>query len=741
MPRISHALLPLLLAAGASVSAESVLTEPAATSTGRLTLEQLYHPDQKLKFDPTPLTRLSWDKQDRLVEAQIKDGTVQLFAVDPLNWEKTPIPVDGNLISWLKAAGIDDKAAATLAESLGGQITPEQSVYVFSHSKDLWLLDLGRKTVSQLTRTPTISEDEALLSPDSKSVAYLKGNDLYLITLATADETPLTTGGSDTRLNGRHDWVYQEELYGRGDFRAFWWAPDSQKLAYLSFDESRVPVFTLAGDHSQPQQKNETRYPKAGDPNPVVTLGVVNLAGETTWLPSPYGEQETLIVQVGWSPSGELLASWQNREQTWLDLRRYDAAGDSAVMVRETSPAWVERLPLPTFLKDGGFLWESDRTGHRHLYRYDKHYKLRNAVTKGEWDVREVLGVDDQSGKVYFTANERNALGNDGYVATLKGGKPKRLTEARGSHSIRWNKTWTHYLDSWSSLNEPPKQALFSADGKQIKLVDDSGLPDTIKALTLGEVKFQTVKARDGYELDAMLVLPPGFDPNKSDASKKYPVFQHLYAGPMAPQVTDRWSSRLWFHFLAQQGYVVWVLDNRSASNKGVKSAWPIHHKFGQLELQDQLDGLAWLRAQGWADMDRIALSGWSYGGYFTAYAMTHSKAWKIGLVGAPVTDWSLYDSIYTERYMGLPKTNTDGYVKGSVLNAVKDLSGKILIMHGTMDDNVHPQNSILLIDELIKAGKDYELQLYPGHGHGVRGDWPTWARQKAMWQFVQKNL
>lgn len=723
-----------LLLAGTGVAADNLLT-----------LEQIYHPEQKQNFEPSPLTRLSWDKQDRLVEAVVKDGKVQLFAVDIASWQKTPLAVDADLLAWLQAAGIDSKAAESLAETLGGQMTPEQAIYVFSHNQDLWLLDRDQKTVRKLTDSPSVSEDEALLAPDNQKVAFLRGNDLYLITLADNREQALTRGGSDTRLNGRLDWVYQEELYGRGNFRAFWWAPDSAQIAYLSFDESKVPVFTLPGDHSQPQQLNQTRYPKAGDPNPIVTLGVVNLQGETRWLPSPYGDQETLIVQVGWTPNGELLASWQNREQTWLDLRRYDAAGNSAVMVRETSPAWVERLPLPTFLKDGGFVWESDRTGHRHLYRYDKRYKLRNAITKGNWDVREVLGVDDgpdsKSGKVYFTANERNALGNDAYVASLNGGKAQRLSEARGSHSIRWNKAWTHYLDSWSSLNEPPKQALFDASGKLVKLVDDSGLPETMRALKLGEVKFQTIKARDGYLLDAMLVLPPGFDANRLDAGKKYPVFQHLYAGPMAPQVTDRWNSRLWFQLLAQHGYVVWVLDNRSASNKGVKSAWPIHRKFGQLELQDQLDGIEWLRSQGWADMDRIALNGWSFGGYFTAYAMTRSKAWKIGFVGAPVTDWSLYDSIYTERYMGLPKANADGYAKGSVLNAVKDLSGKILIMHGTADDNVHPQNSIMLIDALIKAGKDYELQLYPGHGHGVRGDWPIWSQRKAMWRFLRENL
>jgi dipeptidyl-peptidase-4 len=704
-----------------------------------LSLEMLYHPTSKLKFDATPLTRLSWDKQDRLIESQVKDGAVQLFVVNTQTWEKQALSADGNLLALLKTAGIEEQEAVKIAGQLALQVSPEINAYIFSYKNDLWLLDLQHKLARALTNTPDIAEDEALLSPDFKSVAYLKGNDLYLTDLASARETRLTTGGSDTVFNGRLDWVYQEEVYGRGSFRAFYWSPDSRQIAFLSLDESQVPVYTLSGDHAQPIKSNLTRYPKAGDPNPLARLGVVDLQAKVRWTADPYPGKESLIVQVGWSPDGKLLAAWQDRVQTWLDLRMYDKNDQSQLVLRETSPAWTERLPLPHFLKDGSFIWESDRTGHRHLYRYEAHqqnYRLTGAITRGDWDVRQVHGIDETKRQVLFSANERNPIGNDLYTASLDSAKLQRLTTASGTHKVRWNSTYTHYLDSWSSLTQTPKQGLFSASGELLKLSDDSGVPDNMQGLKLASVSQQQIKARDGFMLESLLFLPPDFDPKK-----KYPVYQHLYAGPMAPQVVDRWNSNLWHHFLAQQGYIVWVLDNRSASNKGVASAWPIHKKLGQLELQDQLDGLEWLRQQAWADMDRIALNGWSYGGYFTSYAMTHSKAWKIGLVGAPVTDFRLYDSIYTERYMGLPKDNAKGYDQGSVLKAAKDLSGKILIMHGTMDDNVHPQNSIMLIDELIKAGKDYSLQLYPGNDHGVRGDWQTWSLQKAKWEFLKNNL
>ncbi len=708
----------------------------AYAGDGKLTLEMLYHPDQKVDFSPAKMSRLSWDNQNRLIESKSNKGVAELLVVDPNNWNKNALAADGNVLAILKAATIDEKELQKLADKLSADIKAGVNRYIFTYKNDIWLLDLQAKQARALTHTPDVAEDEAILSPDSQSVAYLKGNDMYVTKVSTAKETRLSTGGSETVFNGRLDWVYQEEVYGRGHFRAFYWAPDSKKLAFLSFDESKVPVYTLAGEHALPVKTDRTRYPQAGDANPITRLGVVTLDGKITWTDNPYPKQETLIVQVGWTPKGALMAAWQDRVQTWLDLRIYDAKLGSQVAVKETSPAWTERLPLPVFLKDGSFVWESDRTGHRHLYRYDAQFKLMNPITQGDWDIRAVHGIDESKARVLFSANERNPIGSDGYSIHLDGSHLQRLTEESGTHMLRWNQTFTHYIDIWSSLTATPKQALFDDMGKQIKLVDDAGVPAKIQALELATMKHQQIKTHDGFLMESLLFLPANFDP-----TKKYPIYQHLYAGPMAPQVADRWASNLYYHFLAQQGYVVWIMDNRSASNKGVSSAWPIHKKVGQLELQDQLEGLEWLRQQGWADMDRIALNGWSFGGYFTSYAMTHSKAWKLGFVGAPVTDWRYYDSIYTERYMGLPQENTEGYDKGSSVKAAKDLSGKILIMHGTMDDNVHPQNTIMFIDALAKGNKEYSLQLYPGQGHGVGEPWLNWSLQKTKWTFLKDNL
>jgi dipeptidyl-peptidase-4 len=729
----------LLLTALAMGSVPALHAQGAAAP---LSIDSMFNPAKKVAYAGMPKARLAWASDGALIAAEHDKNGVAFLKVDPKTWKKTPLFDAGKLQAALVAAGADAKDASAALGSGQFRWNAARTALVLSVADDLYLVDLAKVQARRLTTAPG-EEIEPTFSPDGAKVAFLRGRDLYMVTTGDAKETRLTTGGDETHLNGRLNWVYQEEVYGRGDFKGFWWAPDSSKLAYLSLDESKVPVYTLADDRAFEQKLLQARYPKAGDPNPIARLGVVDLDGHTTWTTDPYNGAETLIVRVDWTPQGQLMAAWMNRVQTWLDLRTYEGASSKAV-IHEQTKAWVdtEHTEMPEFLPDGGFLWQSDRTGHHHIYRYGKDGALMGAVTSGDWDVKALFGVDAKAKHIYFSADARSPISVDAYRADL-GKAPNEkmtlLTAREGSHRVSFDPKFRYFLDTWSDIRTPPQMSLLDAEGSTLRVIDANPASEAWKQQQLGEISFLTVPTRDGFPMDAMLIKPVGFDP-----AKKYPVFQHIYGGPAAPQVANAWNREMpWFQFLAQQGYLVWVCDNRSATAKGIASAYGIFKNFGAQELQDQLDGLKWLGQQGYADMDRVCLEGWSYGGFMTSYSLTHSTAYKLGIVGAPVTDWHLYDSIYTERYMDTPQANPEGYKASSVDLAAKDLHGKVLIMHGTSDDNVHPANTIQLIQALQNAGKDYEIQLFPGSDHGSAFGKPmqAWAIYRARWAFIKANL
>ena len=741
---MNHRLLTLLFAT--ALAAQIPIANPQQGPTQKpsgstlLSLENLYHPMKKIPFLEKPKTQFAWMPDGSLLATRAEEGKLSVTRMDLRKNTSAPyIEPDQVVIEIVKLGAEQDSARRAVFKG-GFTWDPEFHQFIVAVEGDLYDVELSKEGLKaqKFTRSKELKDDPTF-SPDGKKVAYLQGNDLYAVDLTNGKETRLTTGGSPTLFNGRLDWVYQEEVYGRGTFRAFWWSPDSQRIAYLSLDESKVPVYTLVDDRSQPQKLLSARYPKPGDPNPVARLSVVDLNAQTTWMDDPYPGKETLLVQVGWDPKGQLLASYQDRLQTWLELRRFDGTA-SSLMLKESGKAWQERLPLPVFLKDGGFIVESDRTGHRHLYRYDKKGKLLRAITAGTWEVRELYGVAEKQNRVYFSATENNPAGLDSYSADLEGTLPNGLmarhTLRGGTHHMKFSPDFQLGVDTWSDAHSPTQVGVMDADGRVVKALDGH-VTQAFRNIRFGRVAFQTVLTKDGFPMPTMLVLPPDFD-----AKKKYPIFQHIYGGPQAPQVLDALSSSmLWYHFLAQQGYVVWICDNRSASGKGLGSAEGVFKRLGEQELKDQLEGLEWLGRRPWADMGRVVLEGWSYGGFMTAYSLTHCDKYKVGLAGAPVTDWRLYDSIYTERYMGLPSENAAGYDATSVLKAAKDLHGKVLLFHGTLDDNVHPQNTIQFLDALQKAGFTADTVLLPGSTHGPSAPQHVYAHMQAMWDFIQKNL
>ncbi|HEU4951068.1 MAG TPA: DPP IV N-terminal domain-containing protein, partial [Holophagaceae bacterium] len=448
-----------------SLIASAVLLAPALgaqEAAAPLSVDSLFRPGTKVAYVGMPKAKLTWASDGTLVATERGKDGIAFQKVDPKTWKRTPLFDAGRLKAALVAAGADEKAALAALGSGQFRWNATRSAFVLSVADDLYLVDLATVQARRLTMAPG-EEIEPTFSPDGAKVAFLRGSDLYVVTTADAKETRLTTGGDETHLNGRLDWVYQEEVYGRGDFKGFWWAPDSSKLAYLSLDESKVPVYTLADDRAFSQKLLQARYPKAGDPNPVARLGVVDLSGRTTWTPDPYNGAETLIVRVDWTPKGQLMAAWMNRIQTWLDLRTYGGADNgyaSKVLIHEQTKAWVdtEHTSLPLFLKDGSFLWQSDRTGHHHLYRYAPDGTLMGAITAGDWDVRELFGVDEQGKHVYFAADARSPIGLDAYRADL-GKAPNAgmtlLTPKPGTHRLRFDPRFRYALDTWSDIHTP----------------------------------------------------------------------------------------------------------------------------------------------------------------------------------------------------------------------------------------------------------------------------------------------
>jgi dipeptidyl-peptidase-4 len=717
---------------------------PAARAQDRLlTIDDIFDPQKRVDFSGTPPSpRWLKDGTHYLVANPPTRPGARLQRVNARTGESAPFFDSARMEAALAALpGMSAADAKRLSNLASYQMNPAQTAFLINHANDLFLYQFDTGRASRLTNDPAEEVGETF-SPDGKLVAFVRGNNIHVLDLATGQTRALTKDGSPKILNGRLDWVYQEELYGRGNFEAYWWSPDSQSLAYLRFDETPVHEFAVV-DHIPVRQALEmTPYPKAGDPNPLVKLGVVNVAGgETRWIDteSKYKPEDLLIVRVGWTPdSKRVMYQAQNREQTWLDLNLADARdGKTATLFKETSKAWVEVIDPPTWLKDGTFVWQSERDGWRHLYHYAADGKLIRQITKGDWEVRSLEGVDEKSGRVFFTATERSHIAPAVYSVRLDGTNLRRLTEAEGTHSAVFDPTFSLFVNRWSDVNTPAQVRLFDADGRVVRVIDENRR-DILGQFKLGRAEFMQVKTRDGFTMEAVMIRPPDFDP-----AKKYPVITFTYGGPHAPQVRNAWGGQtyLWHQLLAQKGYIIWVCDNRTASGKGTQSSWQVYKNFGELELRDIEDGLAWLRQQPYVDGSRIGIWGWSYGGFMTSYALTHSKSFKIGIAGGSVTDWRDYDTIYTERYMQTPQNNPEGYRRSSPVHAAKDLHGKILLLHGLMDDNVHVQNTIQFAYELQKAGKQFELMLYPKQRHGITDPLLLKHMRQLMTDFILQNL
>ena len=598
---------------------------------------------------------------------------------------------------------------------------------------DLFLWHMDTAKWDQLTSTP-VPEADAQLSPDASRVAFRRGHDLYSMEIASKKTERLTTDGSATVLNAELDWVYPEEL-NLGS--AYWWSPDSKRIAYLQFDighEFQYPHADLKGRRALLELE---RYPQAGTPNADVRLGTIPaMGGSTTWM--DLGETRGhLLARVNWTPdSSAVFVQRLNRVQNQRDLLSADAStGSAKVVIHETDPFWINTDDDFHFLSTGQFIWSNEHDGYRHLYLFNPDGKQANRITEGNWEVTGIAGVDEKNRRVYYVSSEVSPLERQLYSISFNGTGKKRLSEAPGSHGVLLSPALDYYIDTYSSLTNPTRRTLHTVDGTEWAVYREANrkLLDEYELLPTELVTF---KAADGTTLYARLIKPANFQ-----AGQKYPAVVMVYGGPGAQSVRNAWTGATWDQALAQKGFAIWQVDNRGSKGRGHAFESALYRRLGAKELADQQDGIAYLLKQGFVDPARVGIYGWSYGGFMTLYSMLNSPdTFRAGIAGAPVTDWHNYDTIYTERYLGLPSENEEGYKASSAVTYADKLKGRLLIAHNIEDDNVLFQNTLQMTNALELADKPFTMILYPQKSHGVSGP----ARKhllESTTEFFEKNL
>ena len=615
------------------------------------------------------------------------------------------------------------------------QWTPSGREILISAGGDLFLFRPQAAGWTQLTATPEAERDPKL-SPDGRWISFHRGHELSVLEIASQKVTQLTSDSSPTLWNAELDWVYPEEL---NLATAHWWSPDSTRIAYLQFDLSRQPLYPQTDLLPVRASYEPQRYPKAGDPNADVRLGVVpvNPPGRTHWL--DLGQtRDTLLARVAWLPDSRSLAVQRlNRIQNRLDLLLADPqTGSSRVILAEADPYWVNLADDLRFLKNGQeFLWSSERDGFRHLYRYSIDGRQLAQLTRGDWEVTGLAGVDETAGQVFYLSTQESPLERHFYRVKLDGGAPQRLSQAPGAYSVSMAPGGAFYLASFSNLATPPRRTLHRNDGTEWAVFQESDRKP-LETYDLLPAEIMPVKAPDGALLYARLIKPAGFQPGK-----KYPAILLVYGGPHAQTVRNAWSGLAFDQLLAHRGFVVWQLDNRGSAGRGHRWESEVFRNFGAKELEDQKAGLRHLLSLGFVEASRIGIHGWSFGGYMTLYSLLNAPdLFAAGIAGAPVTDWRNYDTIYTERYMGLPSENPQGYRRSSPVHSAENLKAKLLLIHNFEDDNVLFQNTLQMAAALERAGKLFSMVVYPQKAHGVSGALRRHLNQ-TMLSFFEETL
>jgi dipeptidyl-peptidase-4 len=577
----------------------------------------------------------------------------------------------------------------------------------------------------ELTKVLDIQGEPALdpqLSPDGEYLAFVRNDELWVLDIAARQARQVTSGAKQAGVtHALAEYVAQEEMDRQ---QGYWWSPDNRRIAFTEIDEQHIPLYTIVHpdrDDPGPSALEVHRYPFAGQPNAHIKLGVTSIEGsQPLWL--DLGEEKDIyLARVNWLANGQLAVQLLNRPQTQLDLIFFDASsGKGRLILRETSKMWINLHDLFRPLKDGRFIWASESSGFRHLYLYNQAGTLIHPITQGEWMVDSLAAVDEAAGLVYFTASAESPLECHLYVIALDGSGLRRITQQAGLHTVVVDVLGGRFIDTHDALDQPPQVSLRSlADGRLLQTIYQPADP-RLEALRLEPPRLVTLSSRDGERLFGAVYQP---DP-ATFGSGPHPVIVAVYGGPHAQMVVNGWRMTVAMRaqYLRSQGYLVFMLDNRGSARRGLVFEGQIRHNMGDLEVRDQVDGVNWLAAQGLADPKRVGIYGWSYGGYMALMCLARApQTFGAAVSGAPVTHWDGYDTNYTERYMGTPASNPAGYQISSVLQHVEHMRGRLLLVHGLIDENVHFRHTARLINALIRNRKPYELLLFPDERHSPR--------------------
>lgn len=622
--------------------------------------------------------------------------------------------------------------------------TGTEQIYRHSTRENYYVYD--RKTKSLTAVSSGEKQMYATFSPDGNKIGFVRGNNIYIKDLATGKETQVTNDGLHNNIiNGATDWVHEEEF---AFSIAYFWSPDSKKIAYYKFDESKVKEFSFDEFNNQLYPSGyKFKYPKAGENNSVVTIHTYDLASASDKLMDIGKVVDQYIPRIKWTMDANTLSIVRmNRYQNKLELLFNNATtGESRVVYTESCDTYIDihegQGDYVYFTADkASFIIMTEIDGFNHIYRYDMSGKLMNQITKGNWDVVSFLGIDEKTKTIFYTASESTATEKDIYSVKVDGSAKKKVSTEKGVHYPEFSTGMKYYINTYSTANTPNFIAIYDGQGKQVRVLEtNEALVKKMSEFEMSKKELFMFKTSEGVELNAWMIKPTNFN-----ADKKYPVFLTFYGGPGSNKVNNSFDGRdyFWHQMLAEKGYIVMCVDNRGTMYRGKSFKHSTYKQLGKLEVADQIETAKYLGTLPYVDKSRIGTFGWSFGGYLSSLCITKGADYfKMAIAVAPVTNWRYYDNIYTERFMSLPQENASGYDDNSPINHVTKLRGKYLLIHGSADDNVHYQNTMEMVNALVNANKQFDLFIYPDKNHGIYGGYTRLHLYNKMTDFIINNL